>query len=487
MVKRRYILGIAGFLALVVAFLVLRDSKPHGKVEAYKAALRAQGEKLTFAELRASRRPGTYNSINAVVAQIGALTNSWLSPGSLDLRKAVAPGQAEVCWQRAAPVNYSGTRMSDWGQFSKEIARVEPQLALIREALQEPEPDAGPAPTILGTRRVNFVALRSAAQWLTAAAVSQLHEGHLEEALQNIEAVAHLAEAHRDEYTLVSQMIRIAISGLGLSVTWEALQAPGWTEPQLARLQRAWEGINLLDSVETGFVGERAGGIELWAMVRGPKSRQLFTLFGPPGRTSLKDKCETWFQNYLLLPVYKITSIDRDELFYLQSMQAALVTIRSLKARQPWVEARIPQEQTMTNLHRLGNTGVKIRYWLSSLAIPNYSRATEAALRNETERQMTLAAIALGRFRLAHGSLPQDLRELTPELLAQAPCDPMSGKALHYRPGQDGGFLLYSVGLDGIDDGGNPTTASSTNHFGFWDARDAVWPWPRKPTNPGSK
>jgi hypothetical protein len=480
MVNRRHTLAIAGLVALVVAFLALRGSKPHSPVEAYKSSLRAQGEKLTFAELTAARAPAIYNSIHAVVAQVGILNNSWLSPGSLELRKAVAPGQAELCWQLPAPVSNNGARMSDWNQFSGEIARVEPQLALMREALRESELDAGPAPSIFGPRRVNFVAMRLAAQWLAAAAVSQLHEGHLEEALQNIEAMARLAKAHRDEYTLVSQMIRIAISGLGLYVTWEALQAPGWTDPQLARLQQAWEAISLLDSVETGFVGERAGGIEMWTMARGPKARQLFALFGRPAATSLQDKVELWFQQHLLLPLYKLTSIERDELFYLESMQAALVTIRSLKARQPWVEARIPQDLAITNLNLLSGTGGQIRYWLSSLAIPNYSRATETALRNETERQLTLAAISLARFRFAHGSLPQQLSQLSPEFLTQAPYDPMSGKALHYRPGPDGGFLLYSVGLDGIDNGGDPTANGSTNRFGFWDGRDAVWPSPPK-------
>jgi hypothetical protein len=481
MVNRRHILRIAAVLVLVVAVLVLRASKPQVPSEIYKAALKAQGEKLTFAELTAARKPGSYASMKAVVAQIELLTNSWLSPGSLELRKAVAPGQVDPCWKRPAPVNNNGGRMSDWNQFSKEMARVAPQLALIREALLEPDPDAGPPTGIFGGRRVNFVAMRLAAQWLAAAAVCQLHEGHLEEALQNIEALARLAAAHRDEYTLVSQMIRVAISGLGLYVTWEALQAPGWTEPELARLQQAWQGINLLDAVETGLVGERAGGIEMWTTVRGPKARQLLALFGRPAGTTLKDQAELWFQNHLLLPVYKLTSIDRDELFYLQSMQAALVTIRSLKARQPWMEARIPQDQALTNLSRLSAPAGQIRYWLSSLAIPNYSRAAETGLRNETERQMTLTAIALARFRLAHGSFPRDLSELSPVLLAQPPYDPMSGKALHYRPGPAGEFLLYSIGLDGVDDGGNPGADSSTNRFGFWDGRDAVWPWPAQP------
>src|SRR5262249_18511129 len=37
----------------------------------------------------------------------------------------------------------------------------------------------------------------------------------------------------------VNYMIRVAILGLGIDVGWDALQADGWTEPQLAELQQA--------------------------------------------------------------------------------------------------------------------------------------------------------------------------------------------------------------------------------------------------------
>jgi hypothetical protein len=54
----------------------------------------------------------------------------------------------------------------------------------------------------------------------------------------------------------------------------------------------------------------------------------------------------------------------------------------------------------------------------------------------------------------------------------------MSGKALRYhlRPG-DGDFLLYSVGEDGKDDGGDPTQQEGKKSYRqIWDGRDAVWP-----------
>jgi hypothetical protein len=88
-----------------------------------------------------------------------------------------------------------------------------------------------------------------------------------------------------------------------------------------------------------------------------------------------------------------------------------------------------------------------------------------------------IAAIALQRYQLRYGKLPPDLESLAPEFLAAAPVDFMNGQPLHYGVEPDGSFRLYSVGLDGQDDGGNPQPVSAWKSFAsIFDGRDAVWP-----------
>jgi hypothetical protein len=91
------------------------------------------------------------------------------------------------------------------------------------------------------------------------------------------------------------------------------------------------------------------------------------------------------------------------------------------------------------------------------------------------ERQLTLAAIALKRFELRHGTFPPDLKALVPEFLTAVPFDYMGAKSLGYRLKDDGNYVLYSVGDDGKDDGGDPTLLPGTP-AGLWGGRDAVWP-----------
>jgi hypothetical protein len=68
------------------------------------------------------------------------------------------------------------------------------------------------------------------------------------------------------------------------------------------------------------------------------------------------------------------------------------------------------------------------------------------------------------------------LDELVPEFISAVPIDPMDIQPLRYKLNADGTFVLYSVGEDGKDDGGDPTPTDSKSPPDLWNARDAVWP-----------
>ena len=97
----------------------------------------------------------------------------------------------------------------------------------------------------------------------------------------------------------------------------------------------------------------------------------------------------------------------------------------------------------------------------------------------QTQRQMALIAVAIERYRLKKGHIPSELSALVPEYLPALPRDGMDGKTLRYRLAPNGEFQLYSVGLDGKDNGGDPTPRSgSSRYHQIWDGRDAAWPTP---------
>jgi len=77
----------------------------------------------------------------------------------------------------------------------------------------------------------------------------------------------------------------------------------------------------------------------------------------------------------------------------------------------------------------------------------------KSADRGEQTQRNQRVAFALAAYRRDHGRYPMKLDDLAPKYLAQVPDDLFSGKALIYWPSADG-YLLYSVGVNGQDDGG---------------------------------
>jgi hypothetical protein len=84
---------------------------------------------------------------------------------------------------------------------------------------------------------------------------------------------------------------------------------------------------------------------------------------------------------------------------------------------------------------------------------------------------------ALERYRLAHGEYPGTLDALAPQFIEKLPHDIIGGKPLIYRPTADGKFLLYSIGWNEKDDGGQDVSATSPHDYtqGDW-----VWQYPMR-------
>ena len=120
---------------------------------------------------------------------------------------------------------------------------------------------------------------------------------------------------------------------------------------------------------------------------------------------------------------------------------------------------------------------MNVRFALARMAMPRMSRTLVVAARAETFRRMVVLALGIKEFELAHGTAPADLDQLVPGILPRLPVDPMSGGPFKYRV-TEGKWLLYSVGEDGEDDGGDPTPAKAGEKPGLWEGRDAVWPRP---------
>lgn len=70
-----------------------------------------------------------------------------------------------------------------------------------------------------------------------------------------------------------------------------------------------------------------------------------------------------------------------------------------------------------------------------------------------TNERLLDTLIALRIYKDEHGEFPDELKSLTPRYCKSVPLDPYSGKPLIYKK-QGDHFLLYSIGRNRVDDGG---------------------------------
>jgi hypothetical protein len=291
------------------------------------------------------------------------------------------------------------------------------------------------------------------------------------------------------EPLIICQLVRQACAAFAFNATWQALQAEGWSDGQLASLQAAWQSCNFVKDMAFAMEMERALTLDFYTQVRDSKTKldsvieqhkktQEMTdgAFGslPTGGIVL---------NWLHLPMWRTAWLAQDKLASLEQWQFMIERER-LARTNGWVallenknEPKLHWKLDLESKEKLGWYD-RLRFLFAS---ENFS-ITDAVIRRtlevQTQQQMALAALGIQRYRLRNGKLPGQLSDLVPEYVAGLPHDFMDAKPLRYRLAPDGReFCLYSVGEDGKDDDGDPAQLKERKtRRQIWDGRDAVWP-----------
>jgi len=166
----------------------------------------------------------------------------------------------------------------------------------------------------------------------------------------------------------------------------------------------------------------------------------------------------------------------QDEKSSLQAFQVVIDATRMAETNKAFQSV---ESFTVVGLKPWQNSSNGLRNVFSQSAF-GLDAALRRAVRIETARNVVVTAIALKRYELQHHQLPATLTELTPDLLKSVPTDYMDGQPLRYHRNADGTFLLYSIGEDGVDDGGDPKPSPDHSQSSYWwqFGRDWVWPQP---------
>jgi tetratricopeptide (TPR) repeat protein len=310
----------------------------------------------------------------------------------------------------------------------------------------------------------HLAALKSCAQVLQLRSVAELQNGQADKALDDVRLALQLADKVRDEPLLISHLVRIAMVQLMLQPIWEGLAEHKWSDAQLAALEAELGKLDFPAAWRSSMRGELAAQAdEANYLRRNPEKMEelqgLPNLFGGKSEVRLPNGLVAhlipggWFyQNQ-----YRCARTLED--YCVPLADAKRGTFSPSLARRG--EAALAAESSgLFNLYE-------------RLVLPSLAKAAARFAYGQASVNLARTAIALERYRLARGAFPESLDALAPQFISQVPHDVIGSEPLKYRREPDGSFVLYSVGWDEKDEGGE----AGFSQDGAVDIQSGDWVW----------
>jgi hypothetical protein len=410
---------VAGILLVVVSLLAILSwsSRSARRVKELTAAIRAQSEPVSAEDLElmyvipAGKEDTTAIWLNAVAG----LESAEFKQASSGL---------PIVGENVSPIPPPG---QPWPQLAAAEELLQQHQANMR-GLHEAAAHGGTArypvkfEDGLSALLPHAQSLRAGARMLVLEAHVHAHRGDAHAAAESIHALDRLAGSLEQEPLLISQLVRIAIGGISSSLCCDLLPDVEFSEEDLLRMGEEYRTRRYATGHHRALLGERVMGITAF---ENPQT------LGKP----------------LPAPVNWIRNDDLG--LYLELMELAIAA-----SQKPYFHAR-PEYRSISQRMEavLGGGPNKFRYVRTALLVPGLDAVAVAAARGDFGGDAAATAIAIERYRRRHHAWPERLDELVPEFLPQVPTDPFDGRPVRYVVQPDK-YLLYSVGRDGVDNGG---------------------------------
>src|SRR5258706_11885670 len=209
---RRTAFVAAAFITLVAVFYVVEAWRGRRAWDQCQRELKAQGEQLDWTAYIPARVPDEQNFIKTplleAVAYRGRIdTNRW---------QAFSDAVRSLNWNSWVD-SQTGRKMAwthdDAADLLQALNEIEPQLEELRAASLKPLArfDIDRTAPFEESPEINLVAMRTLSQILAFHASAELALDHREKAFADLRIIHRLSDALKDENTLVTSMIRVAM------------------------------------------------------------------------------------------------------------------------------------------------------------------------------------------------------------------------------------------------------------------------------------
>jgi hypothetical protein len=329
------------------------------------------------------------------------------------------------------------------------LSRYDTALAVLRAANQRPKVrypfayDDGWF-ALTGSRYSPVESIYAAAHILCLRAVAELAQDQSEAALQDTLLALRLADSFRQQPYDQLHRSRAAMLRLCLQPVWEGLAGHRWNEAQLLTLQQRFADMDLLPEFRVWARGET-----FMMMNLADQFHDFLKGRGSPlgdRLASAEDADRFWA--WLFRVVYPVGWLYQDKVWIYRFYERRTDVSKALDLSNA--------QQWQAEMRRAIDPALLI------MVAPKLQEVVregaQGVLFFQTVCQEVTVACALERCRLAQGQYPGSLDALVPTWLKQVPTDLLAagGAPLKYRREADGGFVLYSVGLNRVDDQGKP-------------------------------
>jgi len=355
----------------------------------------------------------------------------------------------------------------------KALSRYDAELNELHEASRRPYArfnihyeDEDPFAIMLS----HLSALRSLSRVLQLHAVAAMEAGEGEAALEDVNLMFTLADSIKQEPTLVSHLVRLALLDVTTQTVWEGLNRQCWSEVQLAQLQGKFAGADLIAEMTRSFEAERAfGSTAIDMIMESPET--AFQLTEPAwdragGRVFARLTPAGWF-------CFEAVNYNRffdDHLLSVLPDESGGLDLKAIRERS---------QQFLSDLGQISTVRAFFSHQMfTKLLMPALDKVPIKSIQAEALRGMAETAIALERYRLAKGNYPESLSSLSPQWVATVPNDPIAHQPYHYSKDGDASFRLWSVGWNDHDDGGE-VAVKRTHGRDVFVAEDGDWVWPQ--------
>jgi hypothetical protein len=369
------------------------------------------------------------------------------------------------------------------GDFLKWSDQFGPDFVELQTALKRPyaridgdysDPHLMPLP--------NFVTMRMVAQLLAERTQCQLLLGRPDAALHELTLMNDerriLGGAPTGKpMTLVSAMINVAIAGVYADTIAYGLHYHLWPEPQLAAIQSQLKDVALLPWVAESIREQIPNSSYMLGKISPAELDRLHNLVVTDRPVRLTTASPGFWQRCwqrLKDPGMLVFRYMPRGWIY-QNMRVTAQT------EQKWTLG-IDPTNSLIQPAQMKKTALEVaeitahwslwNIWLK-WGSPYLSKAALAVARNQTTINEAQIVCALERYHLVHGEYPETLAGLMPQFIETIPHDLISGQPLHYRRTPDGQFLLYSIGWNETDDGGQTAYTKK----GVVDRENGDWVW----------